>query len=671
MEEVEARIRVIERRAELAEIELRKEKFAKQGAEKQLANLMRYVEKAERERKRMEDQREEQKKVNIEKQRVMEENERKQAEEQARTDSPKHAASAEGQNVEGQVHAKPSKKNRKRINKAKKAHEVRLKKVEQELAKATEDLKLAKLEIEEGARAREQAERKAAQARVELQQAEKALNKVYTPIVVPSRDIFIATKKRLEYHEGMFHFAIAGTSGSGKSSLINAVRGLKNSSKSLEKAPVGVIETTKEIRRYVDPDSTYPFAWYDIPGAGTLDVPDWTYFNDHGLYVFDCIIVLFDNRFLATDVAILRNCARFQIPTYIVRTKSKQHITNLTRDLVREDGEDEARLRARARTEYINKTKENVAENLESVNLPQQRVYMIDKDNIVETVCGKEPDDYIDELRGVFALILSTASDLWALLDNKDNGIPRPTVALWSVMIRGLVRSLSREIYVLANEPFIVPRTVDGERSKLIDGTATLLFSYVLTAADTSQSSSSKSEMEVDPDDERESIHLPFDAHLLPGHGRRFSAVIPAFVVADSENIVPLMCSMLYQQHVLGIREPAVGVVLENSGVIGQVVLGWLDHNVCLPNQLPTPHLAFAVGSRSPDSSLGIFDLTDSISAFAFAHFILGLHEHFRDIGKALSMDLDIAHPPISWRSDLIDCIAESGEHAWKRTRLE
>lgn len=47
----------------------------------------------------------------------------------------------------------------------------------------------------------------------------------------------------------------------------------------------------------------------DVPEEGTLSIPDWRYFIDQGLYVFDCIVVLFDNRFTETDVTILRNCA--------------------------------------------------------------------------------------------------------------------------------------------------------------------------------------------------------------------------------------------------------------------------------------------------------------------------------------------------------------------------
>ena len=96
-------------------------------------------------------------------------------------------------------------------------------------------------------------------------------------------------------------------------------------------AATDVVESTTKVARYTDPNTRNPFLWYDVPGAGTLAFPDWQYFNDMGLFVFDAIIVLFDNRFTDTDVAILRNCARFNIPAYVVRSKAEVHINNIVK----------------------------------------------------------------------------------------------------------------------------------------------------------------------------------------------------------------------------------------------------------------------------------------------------------------------------------------------------
>jgi hypothetical protein len=73
------------------------------------------------------------------------------------------------------------------------------------------------------------------------------------------------------------------------------------------------------------------------------------------------------------------------------------------------------------------------------------------------------------------------------------------------------------------------------------------------------------------------SINVPFDAHMLPGHGRRYSAVLPIICVADGEYIAPLLASVLYQRRVWGIHEPAVGIAFPKTGTVGQIFLGWLD----------------------------------------------------------------------------------------------
>ncbi|EPS93317.1 hypothetical protein FOMPIDRAFT_45938 [Fomitopsis schrenkii] len=203
-------------------------------------------------------------------------------------------------------------------------------------------------------------------------------------------------KSRRQYQEGLMHFAVAGIAGSGKSSLVNAFCGVRNKDRGA--APTGVVETTATVTRYPDPHPKNPFVWYDIPGAGTCTVPDEEYFTEQGLYIFDAIVVLFDNRFTATDLAILRSCAHFDVPTYIVRSKSKYHIDDITDEGLEQDEDaDEADVREAARQQYIEQTRESVAGNLEMAGLEQQRVYMVESAILRQVVQGKHPKEYIDE----------------------------------------------------------------------------------------------------------------------------------------------------------------------------------------------------------------------------------------------------------------------------------
>ncbi|KAI5806105.1 P-loop containing nucleoside triphosphate hydrolase protein [Geopyxis carbonaria] len=209
------------------------------------------------------------------------------------------------------------------------------------------------------------------------------------PEMTPTMEDIIKAKKRVQYNNENFHFAICGTAGSGKSSMINAIRGV--TPKHPQAAKTGVTETTMDIGRYPDPSKEPPrsrFVWYDIPGAGTQKIKGWQYFNNQGLYVFDFVIVLVDNRFTELEVEILKNCHRMGIPCFIVRSKADQHIANIEKEQAMDEedyeedyediGEDPHKCtQPTAREQYIAQTRESIAKNLEEAGLPPQYVYLI------------------------------------------------------------------------------------------------------------------------------------------------------------------------------------------------------------------------------------------------------------------------------------------------------
>ena len=148
----------------------------------------------------------------------------------------------------------------------------------------------------EARKATEEAQKREEQVQKELQQAKFFLHKGIEPEVWPTDEELQLAKNRIQYDTEKLHFAVCGSSGSGKSSLINAFRGLKNNSP--QAAPTGVVETTKSITRYPDPRRELPhtrFVWFDCPGAGTLEVPGWQYFNQQGLFIFDIIVLVYDS----------------------------------------------------------------------------------------------------------------------------------------------------------------------------------------------------------------------------------------------------------------------------------------------------------------------------------------------------------------------------------------
>lgn len=198
----------------------------------------------------------------------------------------------------------------------------------------------------------------------------------------PTQDEIQETLQATQYSDANFHFAIVGRAGSGKSSLINAFRNLGNKEEGA--APTGTKEKTSRVKRYKDPGDQPPrrwMVWFDIPGAGTQSIPHHDYFIKQGLYVFDLIILAIGDRFEEIDVRILENCAKFEVPAFIVRSKADMHIFNS----VKEYRDYSRRCYEKCRDEFIDDTQQMVSEELEKGGLPDQRVYIVSRDELQQT----------------------------------------------------------------------------------------------------------------------------------------------------------------------------------------------------------------------------------------------------------------------------------------------
>jgi hypothetical protein len=272
--------------------------------------------------------------------------------------------------------------------------EERAKEAEEKAAR--EEHRLA----EEIRRAREEAENK----RLEREAAEKRLKAGVQPLETPTMGQILSFKRARQYTNGIFHLAVAGKSGCGKSSLVNALRSLRDGDDLA--AATGQVETTHEIARY-ELRTTHHIALYDIPGAGTLSVPDHAYFCAQGLYVFDGIIVLFGDRLTSTDILLLKECRRFNIPSYLVRSKSELHINSIVEKMSQDDDDEHSNddedtnhrpsLLQAARNEYVTVTRNSVNANLLKAGLPLQELYLVSRDKIYAISKQTLPKGVIDE----------------------------------------------------------------------------------------------------------------------------------------------------------------------------------------------------------------------------------------------------------------------------------
>ncbi|ORX62765.1 P-loop containing nucleoside triphosphate hydrolase protein [Hesseltinella vesiculosa] len=121
--------------------------------------------------------------------------------------------------------------------------------------------------------------------------------------------------------EQFYNVAVVGSSGTGKSSIVNGIMGYKDSYK--DAAPTGESETTKKPRAYRHPDLRSMVIW-DMPGAGTMNHPASTYFEDKFLCAFDSLVIVTAERLMSIDVKIAQQAQQFNIPVLVVRNKADQ-----------------------------------------------------------------------------------------------------------------------------------------------------------------------------------------------------------------------------------------------------------------------------------------------------------------------------------------------------------
>uniref|UniRef100_A0A8C1IVP5 IRG-type G domain-containing protein n=1 Tax=Cyprinus carpio TaxID=7962 RepID=A0A8C1IVP5_CYPCA len=114
------------------------------------------------------------------------------------------------------------------------------------------------------------------------------------------------------------NIAVTGKTGSGKSSLVNALRGLKNDDDGA--APTGVTETTMEPTMYEHPEMPNVKLW-DLPGIGSPNFKAKKNLKDVKFNTYDFFIILNSERFTENDIMLAEEIRKQKKSFYFVRSK--------------------------------------------------------------------------------------------------------------------------------------------------------------------------------------------------------------------------------------------------------------------------------------------------------------------------------------------------------------
>ena len=121
------------------------------------------------------------------------------------------------------------------------------------------------------------------------------------------------------------NIGIIGASGAGKSSFINAMRGLVNQDPGAAK--VGNTQTTMELIAYSHPSNKLMKLW-DLPGVNTKEFPQKSYLEKIGFTTFDFFLIVMNTRFTETDLWLAREIKENGKEFFFVRTKIHFDIEN-------------------------------------------------------------------------------------------------------------------------------------------------------------------------------------------------------------------------------------------------------------------------------------------------------------------------------------------------------
>lgn len=121
------------------------------------------------------------------------------------------------------------------------------------------------------------------------------------------------------------NIAVTGETGAGKSSFINALRGLRNDEESA--APTDVVEKTMERTPYPHPKLPNVTIW-DLPGIGSTTFPPQNYLTEMKFAEYDFFIIISATRFKEIDAHLAKAIAKMNTKFYFVRAKIDQDVRN-------------------------------------------------------------------------------------------------------------------------------------------------------------------------------------------------------------------------------------------------------------------------------------------------------------------------------------------------------
>uniref|UniRef100_A0A3Q3FA62 IRG-type G domain-containing protein n=1 Tax=Labrus bergylta TaxID=56723 RepID=A0A3Q3FA62_9LABR len=270
----------------------------------------------------------------------------------------------------------------------------------------------------------------------------QAVNSIHKEIkeALLKNDQALAVAKINEYFDQQknvpLNIAITGESGSGKSTFVNAFRGIDNRDE--KAAPTGTTETTMEVNPYPHPNHPNVTFW-DLPGICTTKFPADKYMKHVGFEKFDFFIIVSSDRFKENDVRLAKEIQRMKKKFYFVRSK----IDNSMRD-------EERTQRDFNKERSLKKIKDNCIQCLQEQGLKSPQVFLVSSFDLqlydfhlLEETLERELPEH---KRDAFLLFIQKNTKYFATLSSAVAGVLIPGLSI-AVDIGLLVGVVKQYVY--------------------------------------------------------------------------------------------------------------------------------------------------------------------------------------------------------------------------------
>ncbi|XP_065434889.1 interferon-inducible GTPase 5-like [Chrysemys picta bellii] len=204
------------------------------------------------------------------------------------------------------------------------------------------------------------------------------------------------------------NIAVTGESGCGKSSFVNAIRGLGDTDD--DAADTGVNETTMQPTAYPHPSYPNVIVW-DLPGIGTPKFKSDTYLEQVGFSRYDFFIIISCTRFRTHDIELAQEIQRQGKKFYFVRSKADQDLTNEKRHydekgILKQRKAATKRPHQYSESAILDAIRENCIEGLEAGGVVSPRVFLVSRQDLRNYDFPKLQETLVDELPSHKRLIL-------------------------------------------------------------------------------------------------------------------------------------------------------------------------------------------------------------------------------------------------------------------------